>query len=112
MHKEGCKLKWKKPKDDGGLPLTSYIIEKMDVTSGRWVPAGIADPEKPEQTITGLEPGKKYEFRVKAVNEEGESEPLQTDTAILAKNPYGMWILTKLRIIIGFFNVCILFKMQ
>ncbi|XP_023314705.1 twitchin isoform X11 [Trichogramma pretiosum] len=88
VHKEGCKLKWKKPKDDGGLPLTSYILEKMDVTSGRWVPAGIVDPDKTEHTITGLEPGRKYEFRVKAVNEEGESEPLQTDTAVLAKDPF------------------------
>jgi predicted phage tail protein len=90
VHKEGCKLKWSKPKDDGGLPLSSYIVEKMDVTTGRWVPAGIVDPEKTEHTITGLEPGHKYEFRVKAVNEEGESEPLQTDIPILAKNPYGI----------------------
>lgn len=89
VHKEGCKLKWNKPKDDGGLPLSSYIVEKMDVTTGRWTPAGIVDPDKTEHTLTGLEPGKKYEFRVKAVNEEGESEPLQTDTAIIAKNPYG-----------------------
>lgn len=62
----------------------------MDVTTGRWVPAGIVDPEKTETTITGLEPGHKYEFRVKAVNEEGESEPLQTDVPIIAKNPYGI----------------------
>lgn len=89
VHKEGCKLKWNKPKDDGGLPLSSYVIEKMDVTTGRWVPAGIVDPEKTEHAITGLEPGHKYEFRVKAVNEEGESEPLQTEGSILAKNPFG-----------------------
>lgn len=89
VHKEGCKLKWKKPRDDGGLPLTSYIVEKMDTTTGRWVPAGLVDPLKTEHTLIGLEPGKKYEFRVKAVNEEGESEPLSTDSAVLAKNPYG-----------------------
>jgi len=62
----------------------------MDVTTGRWVPAGIVDPDKTEHTVTGLEPGHKYEFRVKAVNEEGESEPLQTDVGIVAKNPYGI----------------------
>lgn len=89
VHKEGCKLKWNKPRDDGGLPLSGYLVEKMDVTTGRWVPVGIVDPDKTEQTITGLEPGKRYEFRVKAVNEEGESEPLQTDVPIVAKNPYG-----------------------
>lgn len=89
VHKEGCKLKWEKPKDDGGLPLTGYVVEKMDTATGRWVPAGFVDPTKTEAEITGLEPGHKYQFRVKAQNEEGESEPLETDTAILAKNPYG-----------------------
>lgn len=87
--KDGCKLKWEKPKDDGGLPITSYVVEKMDLQTGRWVPAGFVDGEKTELDVTGLEPNHKYNFRVKAVNEEGESEPLETDAAILAKNPYG-----------------------
>lgn len=39
--------------------------------------------------IEGLTPKKKYKIRVKAVNKEGESEPLETDQAIVAKNPYG-----------------------
>lgn len=87
VHKEGCKLRWSKPKDDGGLPLEGYVVEKMEAGTGRWVPAGRTD--KPEIELTGLEPGKKYQFRVKAVNPEGESEPLETEKATLAKNPYG-----------------------
>lgn len=90
VHKEGCKLSWKPPKDDGGLPLTGFAIEKMDVSTGRWVPAGFVEPNVTEHEITGLEPGKKYHFRVAAINEEGESPHLETDTAIIAKNPYGM----------------------
>lgn len=39
--------------------------------------------------VGGLHEGKEYQFRVKAVNAEGESEPLETDTSIIAKNPYG-----------------------
>ena len=39
--------------------------------------------------ITGLTPGKEYKFRVMAVNTEGESEPLETMTSIVAKNPFG-----------------------
>lgn len=31
-----------------------------------------------------------YVNRVKAVNEEGDSEPLDTDSSILAKNPYDV----------------------
>ena len=89
VHKEGCKLKWEKPKDLGGLPLTGYTLEKMDVTTGRWTPAGFCDPAKTEHEVKGLEPGKKYQFRVKAVNDEGESDPLETDHAVLAKDPFG-----------------------
>lgn len=39
--------------------------------------------------IAGLNEGKDYLFRVKAVNVEGESEPLETETATTAKNPYN-----------------------
>lgn len=90
VHKEGCKLKWKKPKDDGGLPITGYVVEKQDAQTGRWVPAGFVDGDKTDHEITGLEPNKKYNFRVKAVNEEGESEPLESDGTVHAKNPYDV----------------------
>lgn len=46
-------------------------------------------PDKNSFTIDGLTPKKKYKFRVKAVNKEGESEPLETEEPILARNPYG-----------------------
>lgn len=86
VHGEGCKLKWDKPEDDGGEPIQNYVIEKMDVESGRWVP--VTTSKEPEAEVTGLVPGKKYKFRVKAVNPEGESEPLETDKDTLAKDPY------------------------
>jgi len=89
VHKDRCTLHWNKPKDDGGLPITGYLVEKMDTTSGKWVPAGFVDPSKTEQLVHGLEPNRKYNFRVKALNEEGESEPLESDASIVAKNPYG-----------------------
>ena len=37
VHKEGCKVKWDKPKDDGGLPITAYVLEKMEPGTGRFV---------------------------------------------------------------------------
>ena len=39
--------------------------------------------------VENLEPGHQYKFRVTAVNAEGDSEPLESDHAITAKNPYG-----------------------
>lgn len=87
VHAEGCKLKWDKPEDDGGEPITNYLVEKMDTETGRWVP--VCTTREPQADITGLIPGKAYKFRVKAVNSEGESEPLETEKATIAKNPFS-----------------------
>lgn len=84
--KHGCKLKWKKPEDDGGAPIDHYQIEKLDPLTGQWIPCGKST--EPEANITGLQEGKPYKFRVRAVNKEGESEPLETDATIIAKNPF------------------------
>lgn len=86
VHKEGCKLKWKRPLDDGGLPLEYYQIDKMDPETGCWVPCGRS--LEPGFDVTGLIPGKEYKFRVSAVNSEGESEPLVAEQTIIAKNPF------------------------
>ena len=91
VHKEGCKLSWSKPEDDGGLPIKDYEIEKLDTSTGKWVRVGKVhgDRNPPTYNVTGLEPGKSYQFRVTAVNDEGDSEPLITTHAIVAKDPYG-----------------------
>lgn len=82
------KVKWRKPEDTGGSDITGYVLEKMDMDTGRWIPAGECGPDDDSFTFKGLTPNKKYKFRVKAVNKEGESDPLETTDAILAKNPY------------------------
>ncbi|XP_014665457.1 PREDICTED: twitchin-like isoform X3 [Priapulus caudatus] len=86
VFKDKMTLKWKKPKDDGGTPIKHYEVEKFDVQRGTWIPAGTS--KAPEIICDGLIPGKEYKFRVKAINSEGESEPLTTDHATLAKDPW------------------------
>lgn len=61
----------------------------MDALTGRWVPCGRVPGDETQMEVTGLEPGHKYQFRVRAANEEGESDNLETDTAILAKDPFN-----------------------
>lgn len=82
-------MSWKAPEDDGGKPITGYVVEKMDKASGRWVPVSRTEPNVTECPVKGLQEGHEYMFRVKAVNDEGESEPLESDAAIQAKDPYG-----------------------
>lgn len=47
--------------------------------------------------VDGLIPGHEYKFRVKAINKEGESEPLETFGSIIAKDPFSKY-LTKRKI--------------
>lgn len=35
VHKEGATLKWNPPEDDGGVPLSHYLVEKMDAETGK-----------------------------------------------------------------------------
>jgi predicted phage tail protein len=83
-----AKVEWKRPEDDGGSPITGYTVERQDVETGRWVPCGEVGPDETTCTVDGLTEGKKYKFRVKAVNNEGDSDPLESEEPIEAKNPY------------------------
>lgn len=85
-----AKVGWKKPEDDGGLPIKEYEIEKMDTATGKWVRVGRVPGDKPnlEFEVTGLNPGSEYKFRVTAVNDEGDSEPLTSERGTVAKNPF------------------------
>ncbi|XP_021713429.1 twitchin isoform X5 [Aedes aegypti] len=87
VHKHGCKLKWKPPLDDGGMPIDGYEIEKLDPLTGQWIPCG--QSSTPEANISGLQEGKQYKFRVKAFNKEGDSEPLEMETVVIAKDPFS-----------------------
>jgi hypothetical protein len=52
------------------------------------VPVGEVDADQTSLLVDGLTEGKKYKFRVRAANAEGESEPLESDEPVEAKNPY------------------------
>lgn len=59
----------------------------MDMETKQWTEVGIS--EDTQCGVPDLTPGHKYKFRVKAVNEEGSSDALETDSEILAKDPFG-----------------------
>uniref|UniRef100_A0A915Q578 non-specific serine/threonine protein kinase n=1 Tax=Setaria digitata TaxID=48799 RepID=A0A915Q578_9BILA len=89
IHADHMNLEWKPPSDNGGLPIDHYEIEKMDTSTGRWVPYGRS--ENCKTTVQNLQAGKIYQFRVRAVNKEGESDPLGTKgDGFSAKNPYDV----------------------
>ena len=36
---EHIKLSWQPPLDDGGTPITNYLVRYMDIDTGEWVSA-------------------------------------------------------------------------
>lgn len=75
---------------DGGAPIEKYVVEMRDPKSKDWVE--VATSEKPEATVKGLETGKEYQFRVKAVNKAGPGQPSEPCEKVLVQPKFG-WIL-------------------
>ena len=77
---EQVRLAWTAP-SDGGNPITGYQVHVERVDNGSvihdWGPAGAAL----EHTVTGLENGVEYRFRVRAVNQVGPGAPSNPLTA-------------------------------
>ncbi|KAK2158172.1 hypothetical protein LSH36_175g03003 [Paralvinella palmiformis] len=87
VFKDRCKIEWKPPKDDGGVPVDHYVVQKMDTNTNKWEDVGKVQGDT-QCGVPGLTPGRKYKFRVMAVNKEGMSEPLETDKTTTAKDPW------------------------
>lgn len=65
-----CTIKFTPPTDDGGAPITAYLVDYRDIKGGRWVRG--AETDKCKVTVRNLKEGIELEFRVSAVNEGGE----------------------------------------
>ncbi|KAL3321173.1 hypothetical protein Ciccas_000130 [Cichlidogyrus casuarinus] len=80
-------LSWRAPRDTGGLPITEYLVEKRQGSYGDWIPSISVPPERlsahlPMPVIRDRYAPQDYAFRVKAINEVGESEPLVTMSSL------------------------------
>uniref|UniRef100_A0A1A9W7F0 Titin n=1 Tax=Glossina brevipalpis TaxID=37001 RepID=A0A1A9W7F0_9MUSC len=69
------RLRFERPKLDGGSPITGYVVEHRRMGSPHWVRATPTPITRCEVCISGLEPGWRYQFRVFAENIVGRSEP-------------------------------------
>jgi Fibronectin type III domain len=69
----GVVLTWEKPKDDGGSPITSYIVQQLK--GAEFVDVKTTLPTALSTEIDDLTVGQSFTFRVKAANAVGFSEP-------------------------------------
>lgn len=84
---ETATLTWQTPEDDGGKPVTSYILEKREASRQTWNAIAEVNDITPYDT-KGLTEGKQYVFRVAAKNAVGAGKFAESNT-FTAKNPFG-----------------------
>jgi titin len=78
VQRESISVVWQPSEDDGGSPITNYILEKRDAKKTTWSNAGKVKP--------------KYFIRVIAENEIGQSEPCELKDPVKAKSPFGEFL--------------------
>lgn len=83
---------WTKSISDGGSPITGYVLEKCDASTGRWVPVNRVPLRETSLVVDQLREKSEYCFRVVAHNNAGESKPSEPSKAYIAKPPYGKCI--------------------
>lgn len=84
---EKITIMWDPPADDGGAPITHYVVEKRETSRVVWSLIS----EKLEGcivTTTKLIKGNEYVFRVRGVNKFGIGDPLESEP-VIAKNSFG-----------------------
>lgn len=85
---ESCAMAWNPPRDDGGSPITNYIIESRQMDKEEWVKlsATVKHTTFKAAKLTAL---KEYVFRISAENQYGIGEPAE-HVPIIAKYSFGM----------------------
>lgn len=89
-------MTWKPPTSDGGKPVKNYIIEYKDLRRTTWIKSGSVPGDVLTYKAEKLNEGNDYKFRVIAVNDEGESQPLESMDSIKPVKPAGIYIFTYL----------------
>lgn len=92
VNKSSVTLTWEVPEQDGGSPVTGYIVERRQTTATRWTKAHKQILTEIVFTATDLVEMSEYEFRVAAENAAGIGKPCEPIGPILTKSPYGMYI--------------------
>lgn len=82
---EAVKIAWRAPRDDGGLEITQYSIERCDPTQKAWIKVADVDASIDSFCIQKLLEDAEYLFRVMAANPVGVSEPLESDPIVIKK---------------------------
>ncbi|XP_012144066.2 uncharacterized protein LOC105662898 [Megachile rotundata] len=75
-------IRWERSPSNGGSAIVGYLVEHRRLGSQHWVRSTPTLCTFPELTLSGLEPGWRYQFRVRAQNVVGLSRPSEISDAL------------------------------
>ena len=84
--KHSVTLSWTKPDHDRGSRISAYILEVSKRGTNKFTECARVKGSVFIHTVTNLHEGCEYEFRVKAKNEAGESEPREAFSSVITKD--------------------------
>ena len=80
---------WTEPISDGGSWITSYVLEKYDKKTDKWVRTKKTDGKTLSHRVDDLIANHEYKFRVTAENKAGTGLPSEESDSFIAKLPFG-----------------------
>ena len=63
---DSCTCEWQAPEDDGGTPITQYLVEKAEGASINWVMCGKTKGDVTKCRVSGLKAGKDTRLQVQS----------------------------------------------
>lgn len=86
LSSDTCKLNWFFPENDGGSPISNYIVEKREAERKAWTSVYFT-ASRTNAVAHGLTTGKSYFFRVAAENAIGIGPFVETAAEVVIKEP-------------------------
>ena len=87
--RDSVTVAWSVPEDDGGVPVTSYLVERRDVNRTSWIKTNEVPANTLTSTTTKLVEGNQYLFRVAAINAVGQGPEATINEPVTAKCSFG-----------------------
>lgn len=95
LTKNSATLTWKESPEDGGSPITHYLVEQREAWKTTWTYVEKKKAPATSHKFARLTEGAEYIVRVKAENKAGQSEPLDSEK-FMPRNLFGMLITTSI----------------
>jgi titin len=83
---------WTPPEDDGGSPITHYVLEYRAEGAFQWTPATTKTIEETKFLMKKLNKEQSYDFRVAAVNRAGQGPFSESTSPVKAAEPLCRFI--------------------